>query len=153
MRDHRECNELNRMRNGRKRLSEMPKRSRPRPSSAGSKIRTRARQTAADREKGGQAVCSERLRARRPSGNLQSHGAGHGQSLRLHQQERGHPLSGLRHLSQTVEDSSYGPEIATIEDPLEQMQTIVRVALKNIRDFHDEIMLMYRESHFCRKNT
>jgi len=52
---------------------------------------------------------------------------------------------------ETVEESSYGPEIATIEDPLEQMQTNVRVALKNIRDFHDEIMLMYRESHLLPK--
>lgn len=52
---------------------------------------------------------------------------------------------------ETVEESSYGPEIATIEDPMEQMQTNVRVALKNIRDFHDEIMLMYRESHLLPK--
>ncbi len=48
---------------------------------------------------------------------------------------------------ETVEESSYGPEIATIEDPMEQMETNIRVALKNIHEFHNEIMLMYRESH------
>ncbi|MEE9934666.1 MAG: TetR/AcrR family transcriptional regulator [Deltaproteobacteria bacterium] len=50
-----------------------------------------------------------------------------------------------------VEESSYGPEIAAIEDPQELMQTNIRVALKNIHDFQNEIMLMYRESHLLPK--
>jgi len=48
---------------------------------------------------------------------------------------------------QIVEESSYGPEIASIEDPIEQMRINIRISLKNVHEFSDEIMLMYRESH------
>lgn len=47
---------------------------------------------------------------------------------------------------QSVEESSYGPEIAVIEDPLEQIRTYATITLKNVHEFRDEIMLMYRES-------
>jgi len=47
---------------------------------------------------------------------------------------------------QSVEESSYGPEIAAIEDPLKQMRTYATITLKNVHEFRDEIMLMYRES-------
>ena len=46
-----------------------------------------------------------------------------------------------------VEDTSYGPAIDAIEDPEEQVRASIRIAQKNIYDFRDEVMLMYRESH------
>ena len=46
-----------------------------------------------------------------------------------------------------VEDTSYGPAIDAIEDPEEQMRICIRNAQKNIYEFRDEVMLMYRESH------
>ncbi len=52
---------------------------------------------------------------------------------------------------ETVEASSYSPEIVAIEDPLKQMQTNIRVTQKLIHEFSDEIMLMYRESHLLPK--
>jgi len=48
---------------------------------------------------------------------------------------------------QVVEESSYGPEIAAMEDPEEQMRTSIRNAQKNILEFSDEVKLMYRESY------
>jgi TetR/AcrR family transcriptional regulator, cholesterol catabolism regulator len=46
-----------------------------------------------------------------------------------------------------VEESSYGPEIANIEDPLELMRTNIRVSLNKVHEFRDEVLLMYRDSH------
>jgi len=45
-----------------------------------------------------------------------------------------------------VEESAYGPEIMDVDDPLEQIKSYFRVARKNVHEFHDEIVLMYRES-------
>ena len=47
----------------------------------------------------------------------------------------------------TVEDTSYGPNVAAIEDPVEQMLTSIRNGQKSVHDFRDEVKLMYRESH------
>lgn len=47
----------------------------------------------------------------------------------------------------TVEDTSYGPTIAAIEDPVEQMRTSIRNGQKSVHEFRDEVKLMYRESH------
>lgn len=47
---------------------------------------------------------------------------------------------------QSIEESSYGPEIFATDDPLEQMRTYIKITLKNVHEFRDEIMLMYRES-------
>jgi hypothetical protein len=52
---------------------------------------------------------------------------------------------------QIVEESAYGPEIMTVDDPLEQLRSNLRVSLKNIHEFHDEIVLMYRESRLLPK--
>lgn len=52
---------------------------------------------------------------------------------------------------ETVEASSYSPEIVAIEDPLKQMQANIRVTQKLIHEFSNEIMLMYRESHLLPK--
>jgi AcrR family transcriptional regulator len=45
------------------------------------------------------------------------------------------------------EDTSYGPDVDAIEDPETQLRTCIRAAQKNIHEFRDEVMLMYRESH------
>ncbi len=48
---------------------------------------------------------------------------------------------------QSMEESSYGPEVAALEDdPLEQMRAYIRITLSNVYEMRDEIMLMYRES-------
>lgn len=47
---------------------------------------------------------------------------------------------------QIVEESAYGPEVMAVDDPREQIRSYFRVALKNVHEFHDEILLMYRES-------
>jgi AcrR family transcriptional regulator len=47
----------------------------------------------------------------------------------------------------TVEDTSYGPAIAAIEDPVEQMRTSIRNGQKSVHEFREEVILMYRESH------
>ena len=47
---------------------------------------------------------------------------------------------------QSVEESSYSPEIAAIDDPLEQMRAYIKITLQKVHEFRDEIMLMYRES-------
>ena len=52
---------------------------------------------------------------------------------------------------QTVEDASYGPDIISIDDPVEQLSTFIRVSLNNVHEFHDEILLMYRESRLLPK--
>jgi TetR/AcrR family transcriptional regulator, cholesterol catabolism regulator len=50
-----------------------------------------------------------------------------------------------------VEESSYGPKITSIEDPLEQMKANIKISMKNIHEFRDEILLMYRESRLLPK--
>lgn len=47
---------------------------------------------------------------------------------------------------QSVEESAFGPAIASIEDPLEQLRAYIKTALNNVHEYRDEIMLMYRES-------
>lgn len=47
---------------------------------------------------------------------------------------------------QSVEESSYGPDIAAIEDPLEQIRAHIKITIKKVHEFRDEITLMYRES-------
>lgn len=47
----------------------------------------------------------------------------------------------------SVEDTAYGPVIDAIENPEDQMRIGIRNAQKNIHEFRDEVMLMYRESH------
>ena len=47
---------------------------------------------------------------------------------------------------QSMEESSYGPAISVIEDPLEQMRAYIRATLESVHEVSDEIMLMYRES-------
>lgn len=45
-----------------------------------------------------------------------------------------------------VQESSLGPGVMTIEEPLERFRSHLRISLKNIHEFHNEIVLMYRES-------
>lgn len=47
---------------------------------------------------------------------------------------------------QIVQESILSPEIMTAEDTLERFRSSLHVYLKNVREFHNEIVLMYRES-------
>ncbi len=48
---------------------------------------------------------------------------------------------------QVIEDSVRSPEITAIDDPVEQMHAIIRIGQRSVRQYRDEIMLMYRLSH------
>lgn len=48
---------------------------------------------------------------------------------------------------QVVEASVLSPEITAIDDPVQQMRTIIKTGQKNVRKHRNEIMLMYRVSH------
>lgn len=48
---------------------------------------------------------------------------------------------------QIIEDSVRSPEITAIDDPVQQMRTIIKISQRNVRKHRDEIMLMYRVSH------
>lgn len=52
---------------------------------------------------------------------------------------------------QIVEESSMGPKIMAVEDPVERFRINLRVSLKNIHEFQNEILLMYRESRLLPK--
>ena len=50
-----------------------------------------------------------------------------------------------------VEESSLGPEVMKVKNPLERLRSNLRISIKNVHDFHNEIVLMYRESQLLPK--
>lgn len=50
-----------------------------------------------------------------------------------------------------AEESTLCPEVMTLKDPLERLRHDLRILMKNVHEFHNEIVLMYGESRLLPK--